>query len=42
MFYVHVDVSAPAPLTPCHTNKTFIKLTEKIEYHLFARKLCAY
>lgn len=42
MFYVHVDVSAPAPLTPCHTNKTFIKLTEKIECHLFARKLCAY
>lgn len=42
MFYVHVDVSAPGPLTPCHANKTFIKLTERTEYHLFAKKLWAY
>lgn len=42
MFYAHVDVSAPAPLTPCHANKTFIKLVERIEYNLYAEKLCAY
>lgn len=39
MFYLHVDVSAPASLTPCHANKTFIELTEGFEKHLFAKKL---
>lgn len=40
MFYLHVYVSAPASLTPCRANKTFIKLTEGFEWHLYAKKLC--